>query len=90
MLIHTPSGLAQLVRDQRKLHQQSQTMIAELAALRQDTVSRFEINPDNARLDTLFRLLAALELELHVVPRGGDDSDAVKPGADPSGWSEAW
>lgn len=85
MLIHTPAGLAQFYRDQRKLHGQSQTVVAQEAGLRQDTVSKFEISPDNTRLDTLFRLLATLDIELHVKPKDGADSDSGK-----SGWNEPW
>lgn len=85
MLIHTPAELAQFYRDQRKLHGQSQTVMAQEAGLRQDTVSKFEISPDNTRLDTLFRLLAALDLELHVKSKGGVGSDS-----DNSEWNEPW
>lgn len=85
MLIHTPAELARFYRDQRKLYGQSQTAVAEETRLRQDTVSKFEISPDNTRLDTLFRLLASLDLELHVIPKGRGDSDSVK-----SGWTQAW
>ncbi len=62
MLIHSPSDLAQYYRDQRKLRGMSQATIAEEIAVRQDTVSKFELKPDNVRLETVFRLLAALRL----------------------------
>lgn len=85
MLIHSPTGLSQFYRDQRKLHGHSQTVVAQEAGLRQDTVSKFEISPDNTRLDTLFRLLAILDLELHVKPKEG-----VDPASGKSGWNEPW
>lgn len=85
MLIHTPADLAQYYRDQRKLRAISQTSVAKEIALRQDTVSKFEIKPDNVRLDTLFRLLAALDLELHLVPKGKSASEGDKPE-----WNEPW
>lgn len=85
MLIHTPTDLAKFYRDQRKLHGISQTAVAQEISLRQDTVSKFEIKPDNVRLETLFRLLAALDLELHLVPKGQPVSDSNK-----TGWSEPW
>ena len=85
MLIHTPTDLARFYRDQRKRRGVSQTTVAQEISLRQDTVSKFELKPDNVRLDTLFRLLAALDLELHVVPKGQSVSDGNKPG-----WSEPW
>jgi HTH-type transcriptional regulator/antitoxin HipB len=85
MLIHTPTDLANFYRDQRKLHGISQTAIAQEISLRQDTVSKFELKPDNVRLDTLFRLLAALDLELHLVPKGRSVSDSNK-----TEWKEQW
>lgn len=85
MLIHTPTDLAQFYRDQRKLRGISQTAVAQEISLRQDTVSKFEIKPDNVRLDTLFRLLAALDLELHLVPKVQPADDSNK-----QGWTEKW
>ena len=85
MLIHTPTDLAKFYRDQRKLHGISQTAVAQEISLRQDTVSKFELKPDNVRLETLFRLLAALDLELHLVPKGQSVGDSHK-----TGWNEQW
>jgi len=51
--------------------------------MKQTTVSGFEQNPDTSKLETLFRLLSALDLELHVVPRGqASEKD--------SGWTQEW
>jgi len=70
MLIHSPADLAQYYRDQRKQRGISQVTVAQEIAVRQDTVSKFELKPDNVRLDTLFRLLTALDMEVHLVPKG--------------------
>lgn len=86
MLIHSPNELAQYYRDQRKQRGFSQIAIAEESSMRQDTVSKFELKPDNARLDTLFRLLAALDLEMHLVPKGLSPS----AGTTTKGWTEPW
>lgn len=85
MLIHSPTDLAAFYRDQRKLRGLSQTAVAKEISLRQDTVSKFELRPDNARLNTLFRLLAALDLELHLVPKGQSVSEESE-----QGWTEPW
>ncbi|MCA1773971.1 MAG: helix-turn-helix domain-containing protein [Halomonas sp.] len=86
MLIHSPADLAQYYRDQRKQRGLSQVAVADEIAVRQDTVSRFELKPDNVRMDTLFRLLAALDMELHIVPKGQSPSvDGAK-----QGWAEPW
>ena len=86
MLIHSPAGLAQFYRDQRKQRGLSQLSVADEIAVRQDTVSKFELKPDNVRLNTLFRLLAALDMEMHIVPKGQSPSvDHPK-----KGWTEQW
>jgi HTH-type transcriptional regulator/antitoxin HipB len=82
VLIHSPQELARYYRDHRKQSELSQTMIGEEVGLRQDTVSKFENKPDNVRLETLFRLLSALDLELHLLPKG---SSGVE-----NDWAEKW
>jgi len=86
MLIHTPKDLARYYRDQRRFRNISQTQIAEEVATRQDTVSKFENKPENVRIDTLFRLLSALELELHVYPKG----ESIQDNDNKNGWTEKW
>jgi HTH-type transcriptional regulator/antitoxin HipB len=85
MLIHSPKDLAAYYRDLRKTRGLSQTEVAEEVVIRQDTVSKFETRPDNVRLETLFRLLSALELEVHLVPKG----ESVVKG-EKEQWSEPW
>lgn len=85
MLIHSPKDLAAYCRDLRKARGLSQTEVAQEMVIRQDTVSKFEIRPDNVRPDTLFRLLSALELEVHLVPKG----DYVMEGENEQ-WSVPW
>lgn len=85
MLIHSPADLARFYRDQRKLQDMTQVAVAEGVGVRQDTVSQFELKPDNVRLETLFRLLAALDLELHLVAKGQAVDDRNK-----QGWREPW
>ncbi len=86
MLIRSPSDLAHYYRDRRKLQRITQSIIAEETALRQDTISKFELKPDNVRLDTLFRMLSALDLELHVLPKNQTSTETDKQ----SGWTEQW
>ncbi|MFK7684452.1 hypothetical protein ACI7MJ_12320 [Aeromonas caviae] len=52
--------------------------------MRQDTVSNFELNPESTKLDTLFKILAALELSLDIKPR------TDPPDSPSSGWKEEW
>jgi HTH-type transcriptional regulator / antitoxin HipB len=86
MLIHSPADLAQYFRDQRKQQGLTQVSVADDISVRQDTVSKFELKPENVRLDTLFRLLSALDMELHIVPKGQSPSKADSK----KGWTERW
>ncbi len=86
MLIHSPHDLAQYYRDQRKQRGVTQTAVAEDVAVRQDTVSNFENKPDNVRLKTLFQLLSALDMELHLIPKGASLPNAMNI----KEWTEKW
>lgn len=48
----------------------NQTQTAELIGIKQTTVSDFENKPESTKLETLFKILAALDLELHVTKHG--------------------
>jgi HTH-type transcriptional regulator/antitoxin HipB len=69
MLIHSPKELAMQAQYQRKQQTLSQSSVAERVGLKQNTVSNFEIQPESTKLDTLFRILSALNLELHLIPK---------------------
>ncbi|MGL5040405.1 MAG: hypothetical protein ACRC6D_09935 [Aeromonas sp.] len=51
--------------------------------MKQTTVSDFENRPGSTKLDTLFKILSALDLELHVVKRGST-LDQTKS------WNKEW
>jgi HTH-type transcriptional regulator/antitoxin HipB len=68
--VTSPALLASAVRDQRKISKQTQAETAKQVGIKQTTVSDFEIRPESTGLETLFKILAALDLELHVVKRG--------------------
>lgn len=69
MKVTSPSSLAYAVKDQRKLNKLTQTKTAEVIGIKQTTVSDFENRPESTKLETLFKILSALELELHVVKK---------------------
>ncbi|MRS88921.1 helix-turn-helix domain-containing protein [Enterobacteriaceae bacterium RIT714] len=83
MKITTSAMLANAMRDQRKSLRLTQAETAERVGMKQATVSGFEQNPDSSKLETLFRLLSALDLELHVMPRGETTEKD-------SGWGQEW
>lgn len=53
--------------------------------IRKDTASKFETRPDNVCLNTLFRLLSVLAIEMHLVPKGQSVVESNK-----DQWSEPW
>lgn len=70
MRINSAKELSVYIQDKRALNKLSQESVADLASVRQATVSSFESKPESAKLETLFKLLSALDLELEVSPKG--------------------
>jgi len=64
----SPQSLGLILRDARKRQGLSQTEAGKRVGIDQPTLSKIERGESNARIDTLFRLLAALQLELLVRP----------------------
>jgi HTH-type transcriptional regulator / antitoxin HipB len=60
----TPYQLAQVLRGYRRSRRLSQKEAAELGGMLQKTVSNLEIAPERTSVESLFRLLSALNLEL--------------------------
>ncbi|PSW35856.1 transcriptional regulator [Photobacterium phosphoreum] len=86
MQITSAKMLANAVRDQRKTRNITQSETAKLVGIKQNTVSAFENNPDGTKLETLFKLLAALDLELHLQPR----NTTAELHTNAQKWSEEW
>ncbi|HCM27805.1 MAG TPA: transcriptional regulator [Treponema sp.] len=73
-LISTPSQLSQALRSVRKAHGLSQDGAGRRVGLLPKTISALENRPGSATIDSLLKLLSALDLELVI---------ALKKGADP-------
>lgn len=61
--------LGNLIRSARKQKAMSQKMLGDRAGLRQETISLLESGNSAAKVETVLSVLAALNLELQVVPR---------------------
>lgn len=83
MNVTSPKMLAHALRNARKQRKLTQREAAESMCMKQSTVSEFENNPEGTRLDTLFKLLAALDLKLQVVSRKGENNSS-------DGWDQEW
>lgn len=86
MKITNAKQLSAYLRDVRLTEDLSQGKVASKVGIRQDTVSKFELQPGTTKLETFFKILSALNLELEVKPRGGQGSDAKST----DGWKEEW
>lgn len=66
----TTKALGIMLRDHRKRQEITQVDLARLAGgIKQSTVSNFENSPAAAKVDTLFKLVNALGLEIHIVEK---------------------
>jgi len=63
---HTPKQLGQVLKGQRRSQQLTQKQAAQLVGLLPKTISKLELATETATIESLFKLLSALELELAV------------------------
>lgn len=74
-IARTTKDLGNVLHNARKAQRLTQAELASRAGIWQRTVSNIETGASRAKIDTIFALLAALDLELHIVPRS-----KMKPG----------
>jgi HTH-type transcriptional regulator/antitoxin HipB len=68
--IKTPQQLGAILQGFRKQRGLTQVQVARAAGLGQSAVSEMEVDSSAASLNRIFKLLATLDLELVVQPRG--------------------
>jgi HTH-type transcriptional regulator / antitoxin HipB len=68
-IARTAKDIGNVLRKARKAQNLTQADLAARAGIWQRTVSNIETSTSEAKVDTIFDLLAALDLELHIVPR---------------------
>lgn len=77
MKVTSTNMLANVLRGQRRNKKLSQSETAKSVGIKQTTISSFENTPLGTKLTTLFKLLAALNLELSVSERGSEDAGSA-------------
>lgn len=82
MLINNPQELASFVKERRQRLKLNQATIGKSVGVKQQTISNLESSPELVRLNTLYKILASLGLELHLIPK----DEALKS----SQWGEEW
>lgn len=75
LLVRSPKQLGAIIHDARATRKLTQQALADLVGTGQKTVSRIEGGQPGTKLETLFRILAALDLDLRLGARskGGTD-----------------
>lgn len=79
-------SLSALIKDKRKALELSQDTLGKKCGIKQNTVSTFELKSDGAKIDTLFKLINALDLEIHLIPKGASISINDKPPFERDEW----
>lgn len=80
--IRSPKEIALHAMSQRKKLKLSQSAVGNMVGLKQTTISAFENKPESTQLDTLFRILSALNLDLSL----SDKIETLKN----SEWENEW
>lgn len=70
----SPADVGNILRNARRAQKLSQADLAARSGLWPRTISLIETGAGGAKLETLFDLLAALDLELQIVPRSTGDA----------------
>ena len=66
----TPEQLARILKSTRAQRKMTQRDVASRVGIKQSTVSVIEADASRARVETLYKLLSALGLELSIRERG--------------------
>jgi len=93
MKVTNSKQLSSYLKDVRLNTGLSQSKVGNKVGIRQDTVSNFEQNPDSTKLDTFFKILSALNLELDIKVRNSDltaSSPDGKTALSEQEWNEEW
>ena len=68
-IARTPKQIGAAIRRARRATGLSQAQLGEKAGVWQETVSKIENGVGGTKIDTVFDLLAALDLEIQIAPR---------------------
>ncbi len=79
-LVTSPTQLGQVARGVRKHRRQTQAQVASRVGILQKAVSLFETDPTHSKVERLFQMLSALDLE--VVLRDKQHSSGARGASD--------
>jgi HTH-type transcriptional regulator/antitoxin HipB len=73
-----PNQIGEIIRRERRARGLTQAQLGDLVGRRQATVSKLEKGDTGIQLDTLFDVLAALNLELRIVSRAAGSQGNIE------------
>ncbi|MEA3410367.1 MAG: helix-turn-helix domain-containing protein [Pseudomonadota bacterium] len=77
-IVRNNKDLGEAIRRARKSKDLRQVDVARRASMRQALVSELENGATTAKLDTVIRVLAALDMDLSIVPRRKAEFDPTE------------
>lgn len=83
MKINNPKELSYFLKHQRKKDKRSQQDVSSKIGVQQQTISAIERNSNQAKIETLFRIISELDLELHL-------NEKNSPMSAENDWLEEW
>ena len=76
--IRTKKELGEIIRSERKKQNLKQAELAKIASVRQPSISDIETGEVSVKIDTLFKVVAALDLDFAIANREKDDFDPTQ------------
>lgn len=77
-LVRTPKNIGHAIRQARKEKNLTQKELASMSGVWQETISKIETGSSGTKLETIFDLMAALDLEITVSERSKGISDGLE------------
>jgi len=76
-MVRSAKQLGSLIHNERVRRGISQQALADLTGTGQKTISRIENGKDGTKLETIFSLLATLDLEIHLSARSKSSEKSI-------------
>ena len=77
-IARTPKQLGETLRRYRTLAGLNQSQVAARAGLRQATISQIEGGSEATKIETVYSVMAALDLEMTIAPRSKSSSQDIE------------
>ena len=77
-LVRSSQAIGNALRNARKRRRLKQSQLSAASGIRQATISEIERGVGDPKLDTIFALLSALELELTIAERSQGDVQTLE------------